>query len=58
MELSKSQTYLRPDHLPRHRPKKVVDPSDPSLYWMSNNYELNWDAGGGEEHTKKRELVS
>ena len=35
--LSKRQTYLRPDHLPRHRPKKVVDPSDPSLHWMSND---------------------
>ena len=48
MELSKRQTYLRPDHLPRHRPKKVVDPSDPSLHWMSNDNELNWFARGGK----------
>ena len=47
MELSKRQTHLRPDHLPRHRPKYLVDPSDPSLHWMSDDYELNWDARGG-----------
>ena len=58
MELSKRQKYLRPDHLPRHRPKKVVDPSDPSLHWMSNNNEWNWFARGGKKHTKKREPVS
>ena len=32
MELSKGQTYLRPDHLPRHRQTKVADPSDPNLH--------------------------
>jgi hypothetical protein len=41
MELSKRQTYLCPDHLPRHRSTYLVDPSDPSLHWMSNNYELD-----------------
>jgi hypothetical protein len=39
--------YLHPDHLPRPRQTKVVDQSDPSLRWMSNENELIWDARGG-----------
>ena len=50
MELSKRRSYLRPGRLPRHRPTKAVDPSDPSLHWMSNDNELNWDAKGGGTH--------
>ena len=47
MELSKRQTYCRPYHLPCHRPTFLVDPSDPSLHWMSDNNELYWYARGG-----------